>query len=224
MKRFWSAEGVPSDLYHIFKVKQNLMNALTDNAEQACLIVYTKAAAAFDVKEMRDAMSRHTQLKKAFNATVKDFDFTRRAQQTMLDYIPEDFTQLYPAARTLDRHFILHVGPTNSGKSHDAVAALATAQNGVYLAPLRLLAFEQFDSMNKDGVYCSLRTGEERIEVPGATVQSSTIEMLDTTEFYDVAVIDEAQMIQDPVRGGNWTRAILGTLAREIHICLAPHA
>ena len=35
---------------------------------------------------------------------------------------------------------------------------------------------------------------------------------------------DEAQMIADPFRGHNWTRAILGLSADEIHVCLAPEA
>ncbi len=35
----------------------------------------------------------------------------------------------------------------------------------------------------------------------------------------DVAVIDEIQMIEDPQRGGGWTRALLGLPAREVHLC-----
>lgn len=124
----------------------------------------------------------------------------------------------------MDRHFILHVGPTNSGKTYAALQAMRRAQDGIYLAPLRLLAYEQFDSMNKDGIICSLKTGEERVSVPCATVQSCTIEMLDERHIYDVAVIDEAQMVQDPMRGGHWTRAILGACAEEVHVCLAPEA
>ncbi len=35
----------------------------------------------------------------------------------------------------------------------------------------------------------------------------------------DVAVIDEIQMLEDPQRGGGWTRALLGLPAMEIHLC-----
>lgn len=35
----------------------------------------------------------------------------------------------------------------------------------------------------------------------------------------EVAVIDEIQMIKDPQRGWAWTRALLGLVADEIHIC-----
>mgnify|MGYP000060857901 FL=1 len=48
--------------------------------------------------------------------------------------------------------------------------------------------------------------------------------MADLSRHYDMAVIDEAQMISDPSRGGAWTSAILGLCADEIHICMAPHA
>lgn len=41
-------------------------------------------------------------------------------------------------------------------------------------------------------------------------------------QYYDVAVIDECQMIADRERGYAWTRAILGVLAPEVHLCAAP--
>ncbi len=53
---------------------------------------------------------------------------------------------------------------------------------------------------------------------------SSTIEMLDIEKEYDIAVIDEAQMIADEDRGHSWTRAILGVKAKEIHVCMSPAA
>ena len=51
-----------------------------------------------------------------------------------------------------------------------------------------------------------------------ATHSASTIEMLSVCEEYDVAVIDEVQMIEDPRRGHNWTNAILGLKSKEIHL------
>ena len=86
--------------------------------------------------------------------------------------------ELFPLARQKQRHFILHVGPTNSGKSYEAVEALKNAESGIYLAPLRLLAYEKYEELNEAGCYCSLKTGEEEIAVPGATLQSSTVEIL----------------------------------------------
>lgn len=42
---------------------------------------------------------------------------------------------------------------------------------------------------------------------------------MNVNKEYDVAVIDEIQMIADPARGHAWTRALLGLRAREIHVC-----
>lgn len=34
-----------------------------------------------------------------------------------------------------------------------------------------------------------------------------------------MAVIDEIQMVRDPMRGWAWTRALLGLSAKEVHVC-----
>ena len=148
----------------------------------------------------------------------------RELDQHLLDRIPDNYIDLYPQARQMKRTFILHIGPTNSGKTYQAMQALRQAVNGVYLAPLRLLAFEQFDALNRDGYPCDLWTGEEHIEVDGSVFCASTVEMADFHTLYDVAVIDEAQMLSDDDRGGAWTAALLGLRAREIHVCAAPYA
>ena len=135
-------------------------------------------------------------------------------------------------ARSARRKIIFHVGPTNSGKTYQALQALATSRVGVYAGPLRLLALEIYDRLNKglippvgadpEGVYprpCSLITGEEQRIDPDATLSSSTIEMLALNVKYDVAVIDEIQMIADEQRGSAWTNALLGLTADEIHVC-----
>ena len=140
------------------------------------------------------------------------------------DTIPKHYPDLFPLARAMERRFILHIGPTNSGKTHDALETLMNAESGVYLAPLRLLAYEQYDVLNRAGADCTLVTGEERRVVEGATLRSSTIEMLDFKQRYEVAVIDEAQMATDDERGGAWTAAVLGVRAKEVHVCAAPSA
>ena len=148
----------------------------------------------------------------------------RRLRNALLDAVPEHYRDLWPLARAMRRRFILHLGPTNSGKTYEGVGRLHGARNGIYLGPLRLLAAEQFETLNLQDVPCSLVTGEEQIWVPGSRVQSSTVEMADLKEHYDVAVIDECQMIADRDRGGAWTAAILGLCAEEIHLCASPDA
>ncbi len=140
---------------------------------------------------------------------------------SMVPTRPEmEFTQ----TRSMQRHFVLHVGPTNCGKTYHALERLQQAGNGVYLGPLRLLALEVYEKMTEAGIPCTMLTGEERIYEENSRVTASTIEMLDIEQQYEVAVIDEAQMIADRDRGHSWTRAILGVRAQEVHICMSPSA
>ena len=132
--------------------------------------------------------------------------------------------QEYPEAREMKRRFILHIGPTNSGKTHDALERLKECAHGAYFGPLRLLALEVYDKLNSEGLACSMITGEETLEVPGAVCQACTVEMLNDHEYFDIVVVDECQMVSDPHRGHNWTRAVLGLRAEEIHLCMAPEA
>jgi ATP-dependent RNA helicase SUPV3L1/SUV3 len=139
----------------------------------------------------------------------------RAADQLALENFPATFS----LARQLGRRFHFKVGPTNSGKTHDALMALQQAESGLYLAPLRLLAMEIRDRLLEAGVPCNLVTGEERVIVPGARHTASTVEMLNPHQAVEVAVIDEIQMLQDPDRGHAWTAAIVGVPAKEIYLC-----
>ena len=109
----------------------------------------------------------------------------KRIRAALLDAIPERYCDLYPLARQMHRHFFLHLGPTNSGKTYEGVQRLHGARRGLYLGPLRLLAAEQFEALNLADVPCSLVTGEEQIRVPFSRVQSSTVEMADLKTRYD---------------------------------------
>lgn len=130
----------------------------------------------------------------------------------------------YPLARAMTRHFILHIGGTNTGKTHAGLQRLMQARSGIYLGPLRLLALEAQEIMLDAGVACSLTTGEEEDLQEGDTHIAATVEKLNCTQVFEVAVIDECQMIADSQRGYAWTRAILGVRAPEIHLCAAPQA
>ncbi|EJD06226.1 P-loop containing nucleoside triphosphate hydrolase protein [Fomitiporia mediterranea MF3/22] len=159
---------------------------------------------------------------------------TLESLQNAVDHThPEEW---YPTARMLRRKIHMHVGPTNSGKTHNALRALAASRRGVYASPLRLLAYEIFDRLNNGRIVplgadpsappetfkrlCNLVTGEEvRMISEDANLLSCTVEMIDTSKRYEVAVVDEIQMLSDPERGGAWTAAVLGLHAEEIHLC-----
>lgn len=124
--------------------------------------------------------------------------------------IPSNPADMYPLARAMNRHFIIHVGPTNSGKTYQSLQILAQAASGVYVAPLRLLALEIQERFWEKGILCSMQTGEEEELIENATIMSCTAEMVNLSIAYDVAVVDECQMLGDRERGYAWTKAILG--------------
>ncbi|KAJ3314118.1 RNA helicase, partial [Gonapodya sp. JEL0774] len=98
------------------------------------------------------------------------------------------------------------------------------SSNAVYLGPLRLLAHEVARNLNTAGKPTSLVTGEERVLVENAQAFACTVEMADLSRKFDVAVIDEIQLLADPHRGWAWTNAVLGLQAKELHLCGEPTA
>ena len=201
-----------------------LSAALQRDIQRARFAVCAEIQQRFPRKRIRRLLASNP----ALNRLQHRNDAARRQEEelrsALLSAVPKRYCDLYPRARAMKRRFVLHLGPTNSGKTYEGVSRLHGARQGIYLGPLRLLAAEQFDSLNQDGIPCSLVTGEERILVPHARVQSSTVEMADLKTHYDIAVIDECQLAADRDRGGAWTDAILGLCADEIHACASPDA
>lgn len=133
-------------------------------------------------------------------------------------------SQIYNKWYSRKSKYILHIGPTNSGKTFSAVQSLKQSDKGIYLAPLRLLAWEIYEKLNSQGHLCTLLTGEEKIRVPNANLTSCTIEMCDFRSHFNVAVIDECFMIADNQRGKFWLKAIMEVEADEIHIISNPES
>lgn len=133
-------------------------------------------------------------------------------------------SQWFPEARKMKRQIIMHVGPTNSGKTYNSLKKLTQSKSGYYAGPLRLLAREVFETFNKRHINCNLVTGEEiipSIDDNGkiSEITSGTIEMIPLFKKMDLCIIDEIQMIADDKRGEAWTNALLGVQANEIHLC-----
>ncbi|KAH7890078.1 P-loop containing nucleoside triphosphate hydrolase protein [Phlebopus sp. FC_14] len=72
------------------------------------------------------------------------------------------------------RKVIMHVGPTNSGKTHMALRALAASSSGVYAGPLRLLAHEIWERLNK-GRIVPLGVEPEPGSEPDTSINSDII-------------------------------------------------
>uniref|UniRef100_A0A915PB74 Helicase C-terminal domain-containing protein n=1 Tax=Meloidogyne floridensis TaxID=298350 RepID=A0A915PB74_9BILA len=114
--------------------------------------------------------------------------------------------------------------PHNCGKTYEALEEFKKAKSGMYCGPLRLLAFEIYERINKDGIPCDMVTGEQRLfahdsETPAAHC-TYTAEMVPIDDRRDICVIDEIQMLRDVDRGTAWTRALLGVAADEAAIDL----
>jgi ATP-dependent RNA helicase SUPV3L1/SUV3 len=148
----------------------------------------------------------------------------RHAARTKESINLAEYPETFEAARRMQRKFIALLGPTNSGKTHRAMEALAAARSGVYLAPLRLLALENYERLQAGELNVSLITGEERRIAEDATHVASTVEMLDSKTPVEVAVIDEIQMLADRDRGAAWTAAVCGAPASVVYLVGAPEA
>src|SRR6476620_8576196 len=126
-----------------------------------------------------------------------------------------DLTVRLPARVTEPETVIAHLGPTNSGKTHDALRFLVENGRGIYAAPLRMLAQEAHrrlaTEIGEDRV--GLVTGEERIN-PDAPIVCCTAEM--APERGETLVLDEVQWAEDEERGSAWTRLMLGAEYRHI--------
>lgn len=151
-------------------------------------------------------------------------ELLKRQRQALLARTVRDFKNLFPLARSLRRRLIFHTGPTNSGKTYTAFEHLKKAGTGYYLAPLRLLALEGYETLREQGVSASLITGEEQLLDEDATHISSTIEMLSFEVEVDCCVIDEVQMLDDRDRGWAWANAIIGAPAKTVIMTGSPNA
>lgn len=148
----------------------------------------------------RETFSEQT----AFAALLKDPRF-------------QEYHKLYPA-RKIARQWTAYLGPTNSGKTHDAIQALANCRRGIYLSPLRLMALENQERIEQMGVPCSLVTGEEEIIREGATHFCCTVEEFGRFrhEQWDVVIVDEAQLLADPKRGWAWVDALVSAYTPQL--------
>jgi ATP-dependent RNA helicase SUPV3L1/SUV3 len=132
------------------------------------------------------------------------------------DWNLNEYKDFFSVAREQRRKYVFFVGPTNSGKSYRGFNELALSESGAYLSPLRLLALEGQEEIEKRGKECSLLTGEEMEIKPGARFVASTIEMTNLDTWIDCVLIDEVQMILDKNRGWAWSQAIIGIPAKKL--------
>ena len=205
---------------HCRKTLDRIGSVMDDVLSLGDLPYYIQSQAAFDKElvdnetySIRNFSNRISRIK----STLATMETLYEEGQALRHQFGEDWLlNQYTQSRKGKRKVIIYAGPTNSGKTYHSIGHIKTTGQHAYFAPLRLLAMEVADTLNNDGVPCSLITGEERTHQPDATVTASTIEMANLNISYDSVIIDEAQMITDESRGSAWTRAILGVNARTL--------
>ena len=103
------------------------------------------------------------------------------------------------------------LGPTNTGKTHDAIEKMLEFKSGIFGLPLRLLAREVYEKCIKkiDLNKVALVTGEEKIIPNSADYFICTVESMPKDKIVDFVAIDEIQMCADKERGHIFTDRLL---------------
>lgn len=103
------------------------------------------------------------------------------------------------------------LGPTNTGKTYQALKEMTAHNSGVIGFPLRLLARENYDRLVKEKgrSHVALVTGEEKIIPPRARYYVCTVESMPIEQKFDFLAIDEIQLCADPERGHVFTDRLL---------------
>ncbi len=106
-------------------------------------------------------------------------------------------------------HAIL--GPTNTGKTHQAIERMLQHRSGVIGLPLRLLAREVYDRVaaRRGQGAVALITGEEKIAPASARYRVCTTEAMSSLPGADFVAVDEIQVAADPERGHVFTDRLL---------------
>lgn len=109
------------------------------------------------------------------------------------------------------KKIIALLGPTNTGKTHDAIEKMFEFKSGIFGLPLRLLAREVYEKcVKKIGVNkVALITGEEKIIPNSADYFICTVESMPKDKIVDFVAIDEIQMCADKERGHIFTDRML---------------
>lgn len=194
-----------------------LMNSpvITANMKRYTYALEHKLQSALS-KPSRQPLGFVEKANEIFNLWLYEAQEVNHIQEIESELNFSSYEESFPVARELGRKFSIYVGPTNSGKTYAALNDLAAGANGLYLAPLRLMASEGQEALKDRGIIANLVTGEEQQMQPFATHTASTVEMCNFEHVVDACVIDEIQMISDMSRGWAWSQAVIGVPARHV--------
>ncbi len=114
------------------------------------------------------------------------------------------------------------LGPTNTGKTHEAINKMLEFDTGIFGLPLRLLAREVYEKCIKQvGLNnVALITGEEKIIPSDARFFICTVESMPKDKIVDFVAIDEIQMCGDKERGHIFTERLLNFRGEKLTMFL----
>jgi len=120
------------------------------------------------------------------------------------------------------KKIIALLGPTNTGKTHDAIEKMLEFESGIFGLPLRLLAREVYEKcVKKIGLNkVALITGEEKIIPNSADFFICTVESMPKDKVVDFVAIDEIQMCADKERGHIFTDRLLNARGEKLTMFL----
>ena len=123
---------------------------------------------------------------------------------------------------TSKKKIIALLGPTNTGKTHDAIEKMLEFETGIFGLPLRLLAREVYEKcVKKIGINkVALITGEEKIIPNSADYFICTVESMPKDKSVDFVAIDEIQMCADKERGHIFTNRLLNSRGEKLTMFL----
>ena len=124
--------------------------------------------------------------------------------------------------QTSTKKIIALLGPTNTGKTHDAIERMLEFDSGIFGLPLRLLAREVYEKcVKKIGANkVALITGEEKIVPNSAIFFICTVESMPKDKSVDFVAIDEVQMCADKGRGHIFTDRLLYSRGEKLTMFL----
>jgi hypothetical protein len=132
--------------------------------------------------------------------------------------------------RNEDRKITILCAPTNSGKTYQGTQiikqALRASEDGhcQMLFPLRVLALQIQQDMEKDGVPCSMITGEEQDIREHSRLDAMTVEIFDTDKDYETVFLDEGQLSFSNDRSSGYLRVLCGAKCKHLVVACAPSA
>ena len=120
------------------------------------------------------------------------------------------------------KKIIALLGPTNTGKTHEAIEKMLEFDTGIFGLPVRLLAREVYEKcVSKVGSeIVALITGEEKIIPSSAKFFICTVESMPKDKIVDFIAIDEIQMCADKERGHIFTERLLNARGKELTMLL----